>query len=171
MIVWLTVDKDRPPETELTSVALPILPHCSFITNKAIRHIPPNIIIPAVNYYALQENLFHEATHQQLSATLIFEEILTTDGPPPEVIEIPWRKTRWPVDRALHAAWVYRKVSSMRKDEIERGPEGGKAVEVVLSQALDEGERALIYLLKALEPHYGAFTSRGQEILEQAAVP
>jgi hypothetical protein len=166
MIVWLMEDSDDPPETELTSVALPALPHCTFLTYKAIQHIPPKVIIPAITLYGLQENLFHESLHQQLSATLIFEDILTGSADMAPPVPIPWRATVWPVDRALHAAWVYGNVLGLRQAEIERGPEGGERVRQTLSRAYDEGRAALAHLVAALDKHRDSFTVRGQAILE-----
>lgn len=165
MIVWLMGDLENPPETELTSVALPALPHCTFLTNKAIQHIPPNIIIPAVTMYGLQENLFHEALHQQLSATLTFEDILANGNQPLKLVYIPWRQTRWPIDRALHAAWVYSKVLDMRRAEIEIGPEGGAAVRQTLIKAVSEGDAALTHLILSLNEHRDVFSAKGRELL------
>ena len=141
LIVWLLRDWKTPPDRQITSVAIPLFPHCTFLTERAIIHIPPKVIVPAVTYYALQENLFHEALHQQLSATLIFEEILTEDWKVHPQIDIPWRNASWRIDRVLHAAWVYSRVTQMRIDELMRGPEGGMAV---ISTLLIRSQRAWV---------------------------
>ncbi len=59
LVVWLLRDLHFPSEKQLTSVSIPIFPHCTFVTEKALVHIPPKTIVPAVTLYALQENLFH----------------------------------------------------------------------------------------------------------------
>lgn len=166
VIVWLTVDPDDPPETQLTSVALPMFPHCTFVTRKAIRHIPPGVILPVVGLYGLQENLFHEALHQELSATLVFDDLVAEAASEIPSVEIPWRSTAWPIDRVLHAAWVYSGLVEFRAEELERGTEGGPIASAALRSALEDAEAARDYLVNALLAHEHVFAPRGRALLE-----
>ncbi len=117
LVVWVAPDVSLPPDTLLTSVAIPTLPHCTLLSVKSLRHIPAKHIYEGASLYALAENLYHEALHQQLSATLIF-------GPPLlrkskscslPIIDIPWRNARWELDRVLHATWVYGNIQRLRR--------------------------------------------------------
>ena len=169
MIVWLTRDDNEPPRVGLTSVALPSLPHCTFVSTKAIRHIPPSVILPVVGMYGLQENLFHEALHQQLSATLVFEPLLEEGWHDAPGVHIPWRATTWPVDRALHAAWVYHHLASFRAEELARSRDGGSAEKAALVGAHQDALQADRYLVAALQEHRAQFGPRRAALLDALA--
>lgn len=120
-LVWLapaTTHRDAPI---LTSASLPAAPHTTFITDKALRHIPPNQVYPQPLPYCLMENLLHEALHQQLSATLLQQEIMALDYDAAKAarVPVPWRGGSWEPDRVLHAVRVYKALARLRKARID----------------------------------------------------
>jgi hypothetical protein len=166
LLVWLTHDRTYPTGDLVTSVAIPGLPHCTFLSHKALRHIPPQEIFPVASPYALAENLYHEALHQELSATLRW--LPSFDGYSahdlPTLIDIPWRGAKWPHDRVLHAAWIYARLIPFRKlalaDEA-LDPE----VRASISASLIQAESALGYLANALEQEVDMFGRDAQAFL------
>jgi hypothetical protein len=165
-ILWLSKDK-YSKETELTSVAIPILPFCTFLTKKAIRHIPPKTLLPAVTLYGLQENLFHEALHQQLSASLLFRDLVADQDGVWPTVAIPWRNKEWPIDRAVHAAWIYKNLIRFRNRALQWGLEGGEIVRDVLANSQMSACEAYVHLRRELLGHRYLFTSFGRDIVDQ----
>lgn len=121
LFVWLAPDEDNPPDNVLTSVAIPSLPHCSFFSVKALRHIPARHVFDGASLYALAENIYHESLHQQLNASLIFDEKTKVFSEESKLnkVHIPWRDVHWELDRVLHAAWVYSGLQLFRENALE----------------------------------------------------
>ena len=163
LIVWIRKKNDSK-STEVTSVAIPEMPFCVFLSRKAIRHIPPKTIVHHVGLYALQENIYHECAHQELSAFLLCNDILLFGNVADQEIPIPWRKTYWPIDRALHAAFVYKKLSIFRQRALNCSTLHLKELHAI-HDAQESGNAALIHLTAELEKSKHLLTSAGMKIL------
>lgn len=168
ILVWLAPDDEHPGAPILTSASLPALPHTTFITDKATRHIPPNHIYPAPLTYALLENLVHEALHQQLSATLLQEDLLRPDyeAARAELVPVPWRGASWEPDRVLHAVHVYKSLLSFRSTRLRSG-DVPTLERAFVESALAEGLGAFRYLRDRLIGLEGSFTARGFSFVQQ----
>ncbi|GAB3025948.1 aKG-HExxH-type peptide beta-hydroxylase [Natronobiforma cellulositropha] len=165
LIVWL----ERAPGTSatvLTSSTFPAVPHCSFLTEKALRHIPPNSVADEPTDYALRENLYHEALHQQLGATLLHRDVLdpSYSAAASQKVPIPWRESFWEPDRALHAAVVYTGLVEMRADELDRDIDDTHRA--WLEEATAEAEESLRHLIEELADREGLFTPAGEELFD-----
>ncbi len=120
--------QENKKEISLTSVSLPTLPFCSFFSQKALVHIPPEFISPKPQLSFLAENIYHEAIHQQVILE-IFERdffLFSETGEVLPLIEIPWRQKAsqemrfWKIDRLFHALSVYVGLLPYRLSELKR---------------------------------------------------
>ena len=166
LIVWLKKDINHPETTELTSTAIPALPFATFITKKIIRHIPPKTILPEINYYGIQENLFHEALHHQLSATIISNKVFTNPEFINEMILIPWRNCSWPLDRCFHALFVYNGVIKMRKEHISRYNKSSLKFIDTFKNSINEGMIAMKHLLSEIDKRKFMFSEYAIQTIE-----
>ena len=120
LIIWLKKNNRQSKNTLITSCSLPHFPHTSFISDKALYHLPPLTLFNNNIIYALQENLYHESLHQKISSSMTFEDYMSKDFDTKSVekMDIPWREGKsWQPDRILHAFFVYANIFKMRKDE------------------------------------------------------
>jgi hypothetical protein len=168
-ICWLK-KKPYSKSTEITSVSVPIFPFCSFVSSKAIRHIPPKNILKKVGFYCLNENIFHEALHHQLSCTLIFTDIIACERENWPLVHIPWRNTEWPLDRVLHAAWVYQNLINFRTRHLAKGDAETLLMADEIAASLYEATNAFSYLIQVLEANVAVFTSDGRSLVKQIAL-
>ena len=147
-----------------------MLPHCTFVTPKALRHIPPNSVLARDSRYALRENLFHEALHQELAASLLHEDFLAQDywSSDAQKVPVPWRGGAWEPDRVLHAVYVYLHLLPMRREELRRA--SSMEERAWLTQALDGGLGALRYLLTHLGGCKYIFSKAGVSLLEELEI-
>ncbi len=165
-IVWLRRKADASV-TEITSASIPSLPLCTFISRKAIRHIPPKIILKEIGLYGLQENLYHEALHHQLTCFLLFEDILHTPPAESPHVSIPWRNAKWPLDRVFHAAWVYGGLHKFRSNALSWSK--NPTVRHSINEGLREGAKSGAYLLSEMKRHSSFFSPRAFEVMENIA--
>jgi hypothetical protein len=153
----------------LTSSTFPAFPHCAFMSKKAMRHIPPNIVLESSATYALLENLFHEALHQQLSSSLLFLASIRDeyDSRKCSKIEVPWRGSAWEPDRVFHATFVYSQILNLRIDAIKFGIQlpNQHSMLIVAKEAL----LALEYLYSQLSTVRQIFSSEGLSLFEEVA--
>lgn len=165
LIVWLEQAPDADI-TVLTSSTFPLLPHCTFLTEKARRHIPPNSVAEKSNDYALRENIYHEALHQQIAATLLHRDILNPEysAARSRRVPIPWRGSAWEPDRALHATVVYTGLIAMREDELKR--DIGTWRREWLEEATAEAHDSLSHLVDRLEERTDLFTPSGEDLFD-----
>ncbi|MEZ5421759.1 MAG: HEXXH motif-containing putative peptide modification protein [Pyrinomonadaceae bacterium] len=166
LIVWLD-RKNNFPGTLLTSSTFPNFPHCTFVTHKSMQHIPPNNVLGFASSYALAENLFHEALHQQLAALLLHRDILTPtySSETTSKIDVPWRGGAWEPDRVFHATYVYSKVLLLRQERFQI--DNLNPVERQwLERAIIDGTQALNYLRSALKEYSAIFTPNGSALLD-----
>lgn len=165
LVVWLEQAPDADV-TVLTSSTFPLLPHCTFLTEKARRHIPPNSVAEEPNDYALRENIYHEVLHQQLAATLLHRDILDPEysAATSRRVPVPWRGSSWEPDRALHATVVYTGLIAMREDELER--DIGSQRREWLEEATAEAHDSLRHLIGRLEERRDIFTPAGDRLFE-----
>lgn len=168
VVLWVAPTQEKPPKTVLTSVAIPTLPHCTIISVKSLRHIPSRHVFEGASIYALAENLFHEALHQKLSASLIFEPSLMSGitSPTTPTIQIPWRKTKWAIDRVLHATWVYSNLQILR-DRALALPLLLRPEMNFVREARDESKHKLEYLRSALRAEKKKLSKCSQQLLEE----
>lgn len=157
----------------ITSSSFPALPLVSWISDKALRHIPPNNISDQPEVHILAENIFHEAIHQRVNLTLLTREIFVDDFEASTAPKLPiaWRSNQssrqqnWELDRVLHAIFVYSGLVEYRGTERSRGDHA--AIQAgFLDRALSSGRDALNYLIRGLFSHGEWFTSEGQGMLK-----
>ena len=163
LVVWLELSP-FVTTTLITSSTFPHFPHCTFLSDKALRHIPPNSVGEGELLYAFAENLFHEALHQELTNTLVFADILKPEyqSSGAKKIDVSWRQQRWEPDRVFHAAYVYAHLLKMRQRALSSHFMVGDQ-KIWLASALIDGEDALRNLLEKLDRCGDVFTKIGLE--------
>lgn len=163
MVVWLTCSVGAN-QSALTSSTFPSLPHCTFLTTKALRHLPPLNIADDDQDYCLAENLYHEALHQQLSTTFALSDCVSAnyDCAGAVRIEVPWRGQQWEPDRVVHAVYVYAHLIRLRSIAltVEVGPKA------FLESALSGGFEALEFLTDSLDECRPMFSEAGLQTFE-----
>ena len=166
MLIWL--EESEASVESFTSSSFPALPHCAFMTDKALRDIPPDTILPEDSPWALAENLYHESLHQQLSATILQEDILSDayDARSAPKISVPWRSTDWEIDRAFHALYVYSRLLPMR-EQYARSRDLDPLAAFYIAEAIQKGRAALRYLAEALRAFDCCFTDTGKGLVTQ----
>ena len=166
ILIWL--EESEASVESLTCSSFPALPHCSFITDKALRHILPDTILPEDSPWALAENLYHESLHQQLSATILQEDILSDayDARSAPRISVPWRNSEWEIDRVFHALYVYSRLLPMR-EQYARSRDLDPLAAFYIPEAIQEGRAALAYLAEALRGFDSYFTDTGKGLVTQ----
>ncbi|CAM3930130.1 aKG-HExxH-type peptide beta-hydroxylase [Paracoccus yeei] len=165
LFVW--VSRVASEINEVTSVAIPSIPYCIFISKKAIRHIPPKTVIQHVGLYALQENIFHECCHQELTSYLTLNSLLVQErSAVNEQVFIPWRSTHWPIDRAIHAAFVYSRLSWFRGIALTSNRLHPRESSALIDAQCD-GRVALEYLTKQITERVGVLSDEGRAILRE----
>lgn len=171
LLIWLEIDLCHPPKAPVTSVTLPSFPHCSFITSRALYHIPPLFVFSRKSAYALCENLYHESLHQQMTATLLQEDILTEEYDPKTTskIYIPWRKTSWEPDRVLHASFVYTNLIQMRKDKLIQNQMNVKEHDLI-ANSVRQSKIILKYLIEQFSNMKDAFSPTGWQFIKEIKV-
>lgn len=162
LLIWL----ESSPYTNaslITSSTFPHFPHCTFLSDKALRHIPPNSISEIDSIYSLAENIFHESLHQGLSNSLVFCDMLSPQyrSSQAKKIKVPWRQQYWEPDRVLHAAYVYANLLRLRDDALSSSLIS-KDQRSWLALSQKDGEEALEYLLMKLEGCKDILTERGR---------
>lgn len=174
-IVWTEIDpRIHGKIDEITSSTFPILPFCVFVSNKALKHIPPNAVSPESSFRFLAENLLHEAVHQQVNVTLLEKDVFVSSyrSSSSPKIEIKWRANQgiarnqfWELDRVLHAIYVYIEVSKYRIVELESN-EISDLEKKYFALALKTGKVALNYLLSEVLLFRDYFTIFGNNLLD-----
>ena len=160
LVVW--IEQFDPAVSSLTSSSFPALPHSSFFTNRAAREVLPDTILPEERAWPLAENLYHESLHQQLSATILQEELFADDydvRSSPRTW-IPWRRASWEADRMLHALYVYSRLVPMRV-EYRRMHELDPIEERCLVESLRRAVDSLAFLADAVERLGACFSADG----------
>jgi len=168
MILWVAPNAEDKPETVLTSVAVPTLPHCTILSVKSLRHIPADHVYEGASTYALAENIFHEALHQQLSACLVFGAKIMSDAEDAKLqpIHIPWRNASWEIDRVIHAAWVYTNLQRLRKRALSMPDTFGLELDIV-NNAEQESQPKLAYLRSSLQSAMKSLPRSSSNLIEQ----
>ena len=165
-VQWVEQDPANPGPL-LTSSTFPALPHCAFMSTKAQRHIPPNLVFASDSQYALFENLFHEALHQQLSSTILFLDSIRPDFTSNESrkIPVPWRGQAWEPDRVLHATLVYGELLNLRLDACTKGIEIAQGF--TAEAAIQDARSSLVYLCAQFDQVREVFTESGQRLVDE----
>jgi len=170
LLVLVTIEPQPARDaTLLTSCSLPALPFCSFVSEKALVHLPPRHIAAMPDTAVLAENIFHEALHNALTLDILARRVFKTGfraASWPRVT-IPWRADAregrdrtWPVDRVLHALFVYVGLAGMRLHLLRtRGID--RARRDLLVEALPTAAKAMIHLAQALHDFDNCFTADG----------
>lgn len=166
--VWVEGLPDRGSEPALTSCSLPDLPLAAFISNTALRHIPPTTVadVPSVRYLA--ENVYHEAVHQYVNYRILTEGLFVDhyDSRSSPKIPIAWRSRSvarnraWELDRVLHAATVYAQLLDWRWHELATGTLT-EDERTSISAAARDAVEASRFLAEALTQHVEWFTPHG----------
>ena len=166
LIVWLDVDANAPEP--ITSSSFPAVPHLTAMTDKSSRELLPDSYLPEASAWVLAEDLYHESLHQWLSATMMIHDIfvenyIAAEGP---LIEIPWRNSRWPVDRSLHSLFVYSHLVQLRICHLHEADVSFAEREAVVS-ALPAAIDAIRQLIPQLESERSCYTPLGQQLLDE----
>jgi hypothetical protein len=98
---------------------------------------------------------------------LLFTDLLNEQTGAWPQIYIPWRDAYWPIDRVLHAAWIYHNILVFRDKALQRKLEGGGLVKSVLLKSQSSARVAYGHLLKELRVLEKAFALAGAEILDR----
>lgn len=142
-------------------------PFCTFFARYGYFYMPPNIIFHEPNDYVIFDNLYHESLHQQLLIQIMLGKIfinhkfLSRD----EIIPIPWRNSKWTIEHALQAAYVYihlyhsRLVYSL---SLKEGNELSK-----MNEAITSSKKNAIYLFDQLIRLKNIFTQEGYSLITQ----
>jgi hypothetical protein len=168
MISWLKRRKKTDTEVTFSSTSFHEFPYCTFLTDLSLFCIPPRIFFKSPSMYALQENLYHEALHQQLCTIIQFDAVLphrTSLSRLPR-IWIPWRAETWDLEHVLHAGYVYAHLLEMRL-RARRGRSPQDLLPEVFDQAIVEGLKASQVLSTGLARHRSSLGPVGQEIVER----
>lgn len=162
-------EEERKDAICVTSVSIPDLPFCSFLSYKALFHIPPNIVVTVPDIRFLAENLYHESIHHQVTLNLLENELLQEEYHTklsPQVA-IPWREgglsrmKYWELDRVMHAFNVYVALLPYRLKETHDHPTS--PWRTYFEQALSCAQ----FLGKTLWTHRNVLTALGQEYVFQ----
>ena len=142
----------------LTSSTFPNYPHCTFLSHKALRHIPPNNVLGFSSIYALAENIYHEALHQELAALLLHRDILKPyySSTTYQRIPVPWRGSAWEPDRVFHAAYVYSYLVPLREKAVRKLTLRPCEREFLI-ESTGHGKTAYDYLLRQLKQNLQIF--------------
>ncbi|MGG8018659.1 hypothetical protein PGO10_05710 [Klebsiella aerogenes] len=112
VIVWLKAN-----ECGFSGAAFHELPHCTFLSDAFFIAVTPSAILEPIHRpYIIFENLYHEALHHQLSASVMLH---TKGYYEPEnhnnrFYYIKSRNKSWSIPNILQAAYVYLNVLSTR---------------------------------------------------------
>lgn len=154
--------------TNLLSTSFYELPHGAFFGDLALVRVAPGITFDKASEVALQDNLYHEALHQQLIVTQRRSEMLLPDalGEGGARLFVPWRQTTWSLEHALQAAHVYAHLAGSRAEQLRVHHErwGG-----VLSEAHAAARSSAEYLLLRLQENSTHFTAAGRLFLDYLA--
>lgn len=92
-------------------------PFCTFFSKCGLFFIPPNTVFFEPNDYAIFDNIYHEALHQELLIQILLDKIFNNYKlvPKENIIPIPWRNTLWTIEHALQAYYVYRHLCISRQ--------------------------------------------------------
>jgi len=166
LVVWL--EPSAPDAPPITSSSFPALPHCGFLTDGAACQLAPDTVLREDRPWALAENLYHESLHQELSATILQEDVFSdafAAGSAPR-IRVPWRRTEWELDRVLHAVYVYSRLLPLRRHHLRRSDLAPADVRG-LSEAFQKGAAALAHLSHALKEAGPYLTRTGEELMAE----
>lgn len=145
-------------------------PLCTFFTRYGYFYMPPNIVFHEPNDYVIFDNLYHEALHQKLLIQIILGKIfinhksLSRD----EIIPIPWRDSKWTIEHALQAAYVYIHLYHARvvyRLSLKEGNELSK-----LNKAIASSKINAIYLFNQLMQLKNIFTEEGRSMIAQLII-
>ena len=168
-LIWVQViDKSKPTQLfSSTTFHTPL--GVTFLTDLSLRYIPPDVVFSSTSCFALAENLYHEALHQQLYHFIDNHEVLhpSVRGEKGGDIFIPWRNVHWKLEHALHAYYVYVHIARLRAMadahfELHRATRGANdAVEQLASSIdafkecfLQDGRKLLVTLKKMTEEKF-----------------
>lgn len=143
-VVWVA---PKSQGSIFSSTSFYELPGHIFFTRLFSRHIAPDVVFSAPVVYAVQENLYHEAIHQQLIAAMEQEDILhrrLVEQERPKIYAA-WRDQNWDLEHAIQAFAVYEKVMGLRAAQNEREPAKELAYGAqIASQAADALAREIL---------------------------
>jgi hypothetical protein len=168
LVLWLDYDRRGGTAEGLIASSFPGLPHCVVATDSAAQAIIPNEGLQGLSPWALAESLYHESLHQVLSATVLQDEIFVEsfDAASAPKIRAEWRNADWPLDRGLHALFVYAGLSRMRQRLMALDRLEGSERET-LSRAHSESSHIAGLLADQMDRHRAVFTAQGDRLLTE----
>jgi hypothetical protein len=164
MVCWVrSVDGSAP---SFSSASFYEFPHCVFATDLAAFHISPDVRYAAASLQALQDNLLHEALHQQLRVLMLTEPLLalSPSTPPPKVF-VPWRATSWDLEHALQALFVYSHLARFRAARLST-ISAGASERAFLTRAKADASGARTALRSGILALPRVLTDRGRALCE-----
>jgi hypothetical protein len=166
LVLWLEYDPRKGDAEQLIASSFPGLPHCVVATDSAAQAIIPNDGLQGLSPWALAESLYHESLHQVLSATVLQDEIFVEsfNAASAPKIRAEWRNADWPLDRGLHALFVYAGLSRMRRKLMALDRLDGAERET-LSRAHSESSHIAGLLAAQMDRHRAVFTAQGDRLL------
>jgi len=149
-------------EQLLTSSSFPATRGEVFISKKATRHIPPDIVLDEGCSYFLAENLYHEALHQELNGLLLDRNYLASsyNAEVAARIDVPWRGQMWQPDRIVHALYVYRHLVPLRQAA------SSSNLAPMLNLAIERGNMAVQVLSNRLPKCQMVFSLAGEHLYD-----
>jgi hypothetical protein len=170
----------RGQDSQVTTASFPILPFCVFLSERAMRQLPPRSVnrIRSPRFFA--ENLYHEAIHQALNVHLLLHDVLSPDynsATAPKV-DIYWRELedlagdggapignqQWELDRVLHAVVVYGHLLEYRLEQLA-DPTLEPFERALFEDATRTGMESVHYLVNAMSRHTDCFTGYGRQVV------
>lgn len=177
VLVWAELRPEfKGKDVQITSSSFPAMPLVSFISDKALCHLPPTNVSERPDPRILAENLLHEAIHQRVNLTLLTRPIFREgfDAARAPKIPIAWRANSvarnqsWELDRTLHAICVYKGVVGYREREL-RDAGLPADLQAFLGAAALAGSHALTYLVRHFSEHTAVLEAEGMRVFAAAA--
>jgi hypothetical protein len=101
--------------THFASTSFWLYPFATFVTVGAAFYVPPVYQFASPSDYAVFENLFHEALHQELTEFLRIRFSIGDECRLDQVFCRPsWREADWSLEHCFHALYVYRSLARLR---------------------------------------------------------
>lgn len=164
MVCWI-----RPKSgggVGVSSTSFYEFPHCVFLSDLGARHIAPDFMLGSASGYALLDNLYHESLHQQLIATLRGRAFFTPEARNVvDAVYVPWRRTHWGAEHAVHALLVYSKVAELRARAASLFA-AQAALATELHVAVEQARECRALLKQAVLAQRALLTADGREFCE-----
>lgn len=148
VIVWLKAN-----ECGFSGAAFHELPHCTFLSDAFFIAVTPSAIFEPIHRpYIIFENLYHEALHHQLSASVMLkaEGYYEPANRNNLIYYIKSRDKSWSIPNILQAAYVYLNILPTRITYLQEIKKQGLPCEAV-SKSIDLAIKYCTEMISVLE--------------------